>query len=86
MNECVLAHANKDDVLCPTDSCVFSHFFSEGRSKPVISVASSSQYPFSVSITTYFFDKAFKLEAHFLGDLYGNKQFQHSKNILTISF
>lgn len=85
-SECVLTHANKDDVLCPTNSCVISHPCSEGSFKSVASVEASTQYPFSMLVATYLFDKAFKLEAHFLGDLYGCNQPQHSENTLTIAF
>lgn len=76
----MLAHVNKGDVLCPTNSCVISHSCSEGRSKSIASVECSSQYPFSILVTTYLFDTAFKLEAHFFGDLYGHNQSQRAEN------
>lgn len=82
----MLTRVNKGDVLCPTNSCVISHFCSERRPKSVASLECSSRYPFSISVTTYLFDTAFKLEAHFLRDLHGHNQSQHAENTLTISF
>jgi len=76
----VLTHVNKGDVLCPTNSCAISHFCSESRSKSVASVECGPQYLFSILVTTYLFDTAFKLEAHFLGDRYGHNQSQHVEN------
>lgn len=72
----MLTYVNKGDVLCPTNSCALSHYCSEGRSKSIASVECSSQYPVSILVTAYLFDTAFKLEAHFLGDLYGHNQCQ----------
>lgn len=82
----MLTHANKDDVLCPTNSYVISHPCSKGSFNSVASVEASIQYPFSMLVATYLFDKAFKLEAHCLGDLYGRNQPLHSEKTPTIAF